>query len=82
MNNSSPAACERPAARVGGSQGRAHPAKAGSGEAFAQQIATFYPYASDPENAPGKSVSGAAQERLRPAATQAGSGLMRRRHTR
>ncbi len=61
---------------------RSHATVAPAEQGFAQQIAAFYPYARDPENAPGKSLSGAGTERSRTAAMQPGSGLMRRRQAR
>ncbi|MBK6290103.1 MAG: hypothetical protein IPJ33_04080 [Gammaproteobacteria bacterium] len=82
MNCNTAERCERPAAGSGTRLDRAHAVAVPAEQAFAQQIAAFYPYAHDPENAPGRPVSGAAPERSRTAAMQPGSGLMRRRQAR
>ena len=81
MNCNTAEHCERPTAGRGSRLDRAR-AAAPADQDFAQQIAAFYPYAHDPENAPGRSVSGAAPERSRTTAMQPGSGLMRRRQAR
>lgn len=77
-----PEHCERLAPGSSNRPDRSPTTVAPAEHGFAQQIAAFYPYARDPENAPGKSLSGAGPERARAAAMQPGSGLMRRRQAR